>query len=81
MFIAVASVLGIVSGLRAMTSPAVTSWAARVGRLAASETPLAFMGFKYTPIIFTGLAIGELINDKLPQTASRKVVGVWWAPR
>jgi uncharacterized membrane protein len=39
------------------------------------------MGFKYTPIIFTGLAIGELINDKLPQTASRKVVGVWWAPR
>jgi len=73
MFIAVALVLGIVSGLRTMTSPAVTSWAARMGRLAVSETPLAFMGFKYTPIIFTGLAIGELINDKLPQTASRKV--------
>jgi uncharacterized membrane protein len=34
---------------------------------------MAFMGFKYTPIIFTVLAIGELINDKLPNTASRKV--------
>jgi uncharacterized membrane protein len=72
MFIVVALVLGIVSGLRTMTSPAVTSWAARLGLLAVSGTPMAFMGFKYTPIIFTLLAIGELINDKLPKTASRK---------
>jgi uncharacterized membrane protein len=72
MFVVVALVLGIVSGLRTMTSPAVTSWAARMGRLAVSGTPLTFMGFRYTPIIFTVLAIGELINDKLPQTASRK---------
>jgi uncharacterized membrane protein len=34
---------------------------------------MAFMGFKYTPIIFTLLAIGELINDKLPNTPSRKM--------
>jgi len=73
MFIVVALVLGIVCGLRAMTAPAVTSWAARMGLLAVSGTPMAFMGFKYTPIIFTLLAIGELINDKLPNTASRKV--------
>jgi uncharacterized membrane protein len=72
MFIVVALVLGIVCGLRAMTSPAVTSWAARLGLLGVSGTPMAFMGFKYTPIIFTLLAIGELINDKLPKTASRK---------
>jgi uncharacterized membrane protein len=70
--IVVAFVLGIVSGLRAMTSPAVTSWAARMGLLAVSGTPMAFMGFKYTPIIFTLLAIGELISDKLPNTPSRK---------
>jgi uncharacterized membrane protein len=44
-----------------------------MGRLAVSETPLAFMGFKYTPVILTLLAIGELINDKLPKTASRTV--------
>src|ERR1700723_3858071 len=73
MFIVVALVLGIVSGLRAMTSPAVTSWAARMGLFAVFGTPMAFMGFKYMPIIFTLLAIGELINDKLPNTPSRKV--------
>jgi uncharacterized membrane protein len=73
MFIFVALVLGIVSGLRAMMSPAVTSWAARMGLLAVAGTPMAFMGFKYTPIIFTLIAIGELINDKLPNTPSRKV--------
>ena len=73
MLIVVALVLGFVSGLRTMTSPAVTSWAARMGLFAVSGTPMAFMGFKYTPIIFTLLAIGELINDKLPGTASRKV--------
>jgi uncharacterized membrane protein len=73
MFIVVALVLGIVSGLRAMTSPAVTSWASRMGLLAVSGTPMAFMGFKYTPIILTLIAIGELINDKLPNTPSRKV--------
>jgi uncharacterized membrane protein len=73
MFIVVAFVLGVVSGLRAMASPAVTSWAARMGLLAVSGTPMAFMGFKYMPIIFTLIAIGELINDKLPNTPSRKV--------
>jgi uncharacterized membrane protein len=73
MFIVLALVLGIVSGLRAMTSPAVTSWAARMGLLAVSGTPMAFMGFKYTPIILTVLALCELINDKLPNTPSRKV--------
>jgi uncharacterized membrane protein len=73
MFILVAFVLGIVSGLRAMTSPAVASWAARMGVLAVAGTPMAFMGFKYTPIILTVLAIGELVNDKLPSTGSRKL--------
>jgi uncharacterized membrane protein len=33
MFIVMAFVPGIVSGLRTMTSPAVTSWAARIGLL------------------------------------------------
>ena len=64
--------LGIVAGLRAMMAPAVVSWFARSGVLAVASTPLAFMGFRYTPIIFTVLAVGELINDKLPKTPSRK---------
>lgn len=34
---------------------------------------MAFMGYKYTPIIFTALAIFELVTDKLPSTPSRKI--------
>jgi uncharacterized membrane protein len=72
MFVLIALLLGIVAGLRAMTAPAAASWAARLGIFAVAGTPMAFMGFKYTPIIFTVFAIGELINDKLPKTPSRK---------
>ena len=64
--------IGFVAGLRALTAPTAASWAARAGLLAVAGTPLAFMGFKYTPFIFTALAIGELINDKLPSAGSRK---------
>jgi len=72
MFLLCAFVLGVVAGLRAMLAPTVVSWFARSGALTVSGTALAFMGFKYTPIIFAVLAIGELINDKLPKTPSRK---------
>ena len=68
-----ALILGIVAGLRAMTAPAAVSWAAKLGLLQLNGTPLAFMGFQYTAYIFTVLAIGELVNDKLPATPSRKV--------
>jgi uncharacterized membrane protein len=67
-----AFLVGLVAGLRTMTAPAVVSWSARLGLLSVAGTPLAFMGYKYTPIVFTLLAIGEIINDKLPKTPSRK---------
>ena len=73
MLLSIALILGIAAGLRAMTSPAAVSWAARIGLVAVAGTPLAFMGARWTPIIFTVLAIGELVNDKLPGTPSRKV--------
>jgi uncharacterized membrane protein len=31
------------------------------------------MGYAATPYIFTVLALGEIINDKLPKTPSRKI--------
>jgi uncharacterized membrane protein len=71
-YLVFAFLLGFVSGLRALTSPAAASWTARLGLLRVAGTPLAFMGFRYTPIILTLLAVGELINDKLPKTPSRK---------
>ena len=73
MLIAVAFCLGVVSGLRAVTAPAVVSWAARFGVLALTGTHLAFLGYATTPWILTALAVGEMINDKLPGTPSRKV--------
>ena len=67
-----AFLIGIVAGLRAMTAPAAVSWAARLGWLNLARTPLAFFGAAVTPWLFTAAALGELVNDKLPKTGSRK---------
>ena len=67
-----AFLIGVVAGLRAMTAPAAVSWAARLGWLNLQGTPLAFLGAAVTPWIFTVAALGELVNDKLPKTGSRK---------
>lgn len=68
-----ALLLGVVAGLRAMTAPAAVSWAAALGVLKLSGTPLAFLGAAATPWIVTAVAVGELISDQLPKTPSRKV--------
>ena len=65
--------IGVIAGLRAMTAPAAVSLAARAGWLDLSATPLAFLGYAYTPWIFTVLALGELVTDQLPTTPSRTV--------
>lgn len=68
-----AFLIGVIAGLRAMTAPAWVSWAARLGWLHLENTGLAFLGYAATPYIFSVAAIGELVNDKLPKTPSRKV--------
>lgn len=73
MSILTALLIGIVAGLRAMTAPAVVSWAAYLSWIDLSQSALAFMGYNWTPWIFSLLAIAELVNDKLPNTPSRKV--------
>lgn len=72
MLLLCALLVGIVSGLRTFTPPAVASWFARSGSLTVASSPLAFMGYRYTPIILTALALFEIVNDKLPKTPSRK---------
>jgi uncharacterized membrane protein len=67
-----AFLIGIVAGLRSMTAPAAVSWAARLGWLDLAQTPLAFLGYAFTPWILTVFALGELVVDKLPTTPSRK---------
>ncbi|SED50898.1 Uncharacterized membrane protein [Rhizobiales bacterium GAS188] len=70
---ALALLLGVIAGLRAMTAPAAVSWAAHLGHLHLQDTPLAFLGFTWTPYVITLLAIVELVTDQLPSTPSRKV--------
>ncbi|MGD0363982.1 MAG: DUF4126 family protein [Bryobacteraceae bacterium] len=69
---ALAFLIGVASGLRALTPLAAVSWAARLGWLHLENTWLAFLGFRAAPYIVSVLAIGELINDKLPNAPSRK---------
>jgi uncharacterized membrane protein len=67
-----ALLIGAVAGSRTFTAPAAVGWAARIQWLHLSGTPLGFLGNLAAPLIFTLLAIGELIVDKLPNTPSRK---------
>src|SRR5262249_4259534 len=63
--------IGIIAGLRSLTAPAVVAWAARLGWINLSCSPLAFMGSAWTVGIFTLLALG--IN---PFAVVRGVVSV-----
>lgn len=68
-----AFLIGIISGLRALMGVAIASWGAGLGWFSLAGTPLNFMSSTITRWIFTLAEIGELINDKLPKTPSRKV--------
>ena len=59
------------AGLRSLTAPAVVAWGAHLGWLNLHGSPLAFMGSTASVVIFSLLAIGELIADKLPMTPKR----------
>ena len=72
-----AFLIGVVGGLRALTAPAVTSWAAHLGWLNLADSPLKFMASMITVVFFTILALVELVTDQLPSTPARtKPVGL-----
>ena len=73
MLYGLALLAGIVAGSRAFTAPAAVSWAARLGDLNLNGSWLAFMGYAWTPWVFTLLAMVEMVTDQLPSTPSRKV--------
>jgi uncharacterized membrane protein len=73
MILLAALLIGIVAGLRALTAPAIVSWGAALGWFDLSQTPLAFMAYRWTPWVFSLLALLELVTDQLPSTPSRKV--------
>jgi uncharacterized membrane protein len=63
--------LGFVAGLRSMSAPAVVAWAAHIGWMNLSNSPLAFMGSRWAVVLFTLAALGEYIVDLLPATPAR----------
>ena len=60
--------IGVVAGLRSLTAPAVVAWAAHLGWMNLSASPLAFTGSAWAVGIFTLLALIELVTDQLPKT-------------
>ena len=63
--------IGIVAGLRSLTAPAVVAWGAHLSWLNLHGSALAFMGSTTAVTIFSLLALGELIADKLPMIPKR----------
>lgn len=68
-----ALLLGVISGLRAMTAPAAVAWAAGLGILKLTGTPLAFMAAAPAAWVLSAFAAAEMVTDQLPSTPSRKV--------
>jgi uncharacterized membrane protein len=69
--LALAFLIGVIAGLRAMTAPAVTCWAAHLAWINLTGSHLAWMASIIAVAIFTLAAIGEIVNDKLPKTGPR----------
>ena len=64
--------MGAFGGLRTLTPLAVLSWAAFKHRLQLEGTQFFFLERVVSVVIFTLLAVGELVADKLPFTPSRR---------
>ncbi len=64
-------VLGFANGLRTLTPVAALCWGARLHWYSLAHTPFAFLAHPVSLVVFTVLAIGEWIGDKLPKTPSR----------
>jgi len=58
-----------------MTGPALVCWGAHLGWLTLDGTKLAFLHNPISLIVFSLLAVGELIADKLPFIPSRTEPG------
>jgi uncharacterized membrane protein len=63
--------IGVVTGLRSATGPAVVAWAAHLGWINLSGSPGAFMGSTWAVAIFTIFALFEFVADQLPTTPAR----------
>ena len=63
--------IGAVAGLRSLTAPALLAQAARTQSIDLSDGPCAFLATQQAADIATGLALAEMVADKLPSTPDR----------
>jgi uncharacterized membrane protein len=70
MTLVLAFLIGFFAGLRSLTAPATTAWAAYLEWLKLQGS-LALIGSIFSVAIFTLLAVVELVADKLPKTPNR----------
>ena len=70
MILLLAFLIGLFAGLRSLTAPAATAWAAHLGWLKL-EGPLSFIGSVPSVVVLTLLAVMELVIDKLPRAPNR----------
>jgi uncharacterized membrane protein len=66
-----AFLIGVVSGLRSLTAPAVVSWAAHRGWIHLNPARLHFLGSTAAVVVFALFAVVELVADQLPSAPSR----------
>jgi len=62
---------GFLNGLRTLTSVAAICWGTRLHWFSLGQTPFAFLENPISLGVFSALAVGELIGDKLPKTPPR----------
>src|SRR5271168_339339 len=63
--------IGCVCGLRSMTGPAAVCWGAYLGWLRLDGSKLDFLRNPISLVVFTLLALGEMVAAKLPKTPNR----------
>lgn len=71
MVLALAFAIGVMAGLRSLTPPAVVCWMAHLGVIHLEGSKLSFMSSTAAVVVFTLLALFEIVNDKLPKTPPR----------
>ncbi len=62
---------GFLNGLRTITPVAAICWGARLHWISLEQTPFAFLQNPISLGVFSALAVGELVGDKLPKTPPR----------
>jgi uncharacterized membrane protein len=73
--LAMSFAIGVLTGCRSIAAPATVCWAARLNWLHLQDSPLSFLRSTVALAIFTVLALGELVTDKLPIAPDRRSIG------